>query len=124
MNRESKIVENIVAGYSYATEQLVLELEGWQPFNVDVIRELGRVYFNFLDDDGNKRDDGRFQLIDYKQEPRHLTYQQEQEMKRRKVAPMTIVHGTIPMGSAKMAYLSIAKMLDQKFGYETRTSWR
>ena len=62
-------------------------------------------------------------MIDYKQEPRHLTYQQEQDMKRRNVAPITTIRGNIPAGSAKMAYLSIAKMLGQKFGYKTRASW-
>jgi hypothetical protein len=120
VKRESRIAEKIVAGYSYALDDFILEVEGWQPFNIDVIKELGRVNFKFIDDEGNEHDGGRFSVSSYSQEPRHLTYQQEQEMKRKKMAPVTTIRGKIPADSHAWAYLPLTKMLEHKFGYKAR----
>ena len=122
--REFMIAEDVanrVAGYSYAVSPLNLELEGWQPFNVDVIRVLNReVFFDFKDEDGKPHDDGMFRMTDYKRisPVGPLTYYQEQEMKKRREAPVYLVRGQIPAGSSLTALRALSAVLGRKFRYE------
>jgi hypothetical protein len=122
--REFLIAEEVaerIAGYSYAVSPLNLELEGWEPFNVDTIRALNReVSFNFKDDEGQAHDDGVFKLIDYKRisPVGPLTYYQEQAMKKRREAPVYLVRGQIPAGSSLTALKALSDVLFRKFRYE------
>jgi hypothetical protein len=122
--REFLIAEEVaerIAGYSYAVSPLNLELEGWQPFNVDVIRVLNReVFFDFKDDEGKPHEDGMFKFVDYKRisPVGPLTYHQEQEMKKRREAPITFVRGQIPAGSSLTALKALSVVLGRKFGYK------
>jgi hypothetical protein len=116
-DREARIAERIVAGHSYALARLSFEVEGWQPVNIDVLRDIRSVWFDYVDDEGNPREDGQFHISGYEQTPRHLTYQQEQEMKRRRRAPVTRIDGSIPEKSDVAAMTALGDMLKRKYKF-------
>jgi len=114
--REDKIIREINAGHSYALERLTLDVEGWQPLNIDVLRAIDRTWFDAKDDEGEDIE-GRMNSVRYERvDPRGpLTYQQEKEMKRQRKSPIQRLTGTIPQGSMREAVKAIGKMLRQKF---------
>ena len=118
MNREAHIAESIVAGYSYAVDTMDIVVEGWKPFNVDMIREINAVYFDFKDDEGEDREDGRFRIISHQTLCRPMGWQQEQDMKKKGLAPTTKIWGQIPQGSGDAAFNALSTMLKKKFEAE------
>ena len=120
---ENKIAERVakrlVAGFTFALERCLLEITGWQPVNVDVLREIRSFYFPFVDDDGIEHDDGRFGISDVKRMTRPLTYYEEKAMKERGEAPVTVITGRIPARSREGAS-GITCLLKRKFGLDAR----
>lgn len=114
------VIADRVAGYSFALDDFAIEVEGWQPVNVDVLREISRTYFDFLDDEGRKRDDGIFQVTGTKRLTPPMTYYQEQEMKRQHKTPVTMIRGSIPADSQAWAHEALRLMFRRKFGLEMR----
>jgi hypothetical protein len=110
-----------VAGRSYAIEGFNIEVEGWQPVNVDVMREIQRnIWFDFRDDLGDLYEDGQFQIVNVKRLDKHLTWQEEERMKQRKEAPVTQIFGRIPKGSASTALKALQQQLGRKFDLDVR----
>jgi hypothetical protein len=114
--RESLISKQVSGGYSYALDRLTLDVKGWQPINVDVLRAIDQTWFPALDDMGGYIE-GRMDSVRYERvEPRGpLTYSQEQLMKRLRKAPIQRLIGVIPQGSMRDAVMIIGKMLKRKF---------
>lgn len=109
------VAKDVLAGHSYAVESLSVRLSGWQPFNVDTIRDINRIWFPYVDDEGNRQDDGSFHITDHKRLTGPMTYQQEKLMKQQGKAPETEIRGTIPANSRDAAVAALAKAM-KKFG--------
>jgi hypothetical protein len=119
--RHLELASAKTAGHSYTVEAFNVEVEGWQPFNVDVINEINRnVWFDYRDDQGDMYEDGHFQITGTKRLTPPMTYNQEQEMKQRKEAPVTQVLGRIPKGSAPTALKALQQQLGRKFNLVVR----
>jgi hypothetical protein len=109
-----------VAGYSYAIQPFALQLTGWQPVNVDVLRVIDRTWFDCEDEEGELHEGGgRMTGLNWKQifPTSYLNYAQEQAMKKQGKAPIYVVRGRIPEGSAQNALDAISKAL-KKFNYD------
>jgi len=119
--RHLELASAKTAGHSYTVEAFNVEVEGWQPFNVDVINEINRnVWFDYRDDQGDMYEDGHFQITGTKRLTPPMTYNQEQEMKKRREAPVTQVLGRIPKGSAPTALKALQQQLGRKFNLVVR----
>ena len=119
--RHLELASAKTAGHSYTVEAFNVEVEGWQPFNVDVTNEINRnVWFDYRDDQGDMYEDGHFQITGTKRLTPPMTYNQEQEMKQRKEAPVTQVLGRIPKGSAPTALKALQQQLGRKFNLVVR----
>ena len=113
----AKLVAERTAGHSYAVKRLTLEVEGWYPVNVDVLRAIGQIWFDAEDDQGEELEGNMTSLRYDRISPRkYLTHGEEQAMKKRGEAPVQSITGMIPKGSHRAAAKALARMLKQKFG--------
>ena len=75
MDRLARIAEKIVAGYGYGTEKVSFRLTGWTPVNVDVTREISKVWFPAVCDDGEKHD-CNMRIVNIRRETPPMTFTQ------------------------------------------------
>lgn len=103
----SKIANNLVAGHSFKIDRMEVMIWGKQPFNVDVMDELRKQYFDFKDDEGGEHDDGTLDLKSHVSAKGGLTYQQEKQGLVRE----TYLSFAIPDGAKDAAFKAVESAL-------------